>query len=46
MKMYDVAFFVGSVVTLFVISWDKAAAEALISGATIGAYVMWRAIGK
>lgn len=42
MKMYDVAFLIGTIVTLSVISWDKVAVEALISGATVGAYVMWR----
>lgn len=46
MKTYDIAFLIGSIVTLFAIPWDKAAVEALISGATVGAYVAWRITGK
>ena len=42
MKTYDTAFLIGSIVTLSILSWDKVAVEALISGATIGAYVTWR----
>lgn len=46
MKTYDIAFLIGSIVTLSVIPWDKAAVEALISGATVGAYVAWRMARK
>ncbi len=46
MKTYDIAFLIGSIVTLSVLSWDKIAIEALFSGATIGAYVAWRITRK
>ncbi len=42
MKTYDVAFAIGTAAALYVLKWDKAAVEALISGLTIGAYVVWR----
>ncbi len=42
MKTYDVAFAIGMAAALCVLKWDKVAVEALISGLTIGAYVIWR----
>lgn len=42
MKMYDIAFTVGSLSALYALTWDKVAIEAFISGITIGLYAGWR----
>ena len=46
MKIYDIAFAVAAVGGLYVLNWNKGMIEALISGITIGAYVVWRITRK
>lgn len=42
MKMYDLAFIIGSFCALYALVWDKAAIESFVSGITIGLYAGWR----
>ncbi len=42
MKTYDIGFAICIVAGLTVLTWDKNAIEALISGIVIGGYIGWR----
>lgn len=42
MKTYDIGFAICVAAGLYILTWDKTAIEALISGIVIGGYIGWR----